>query len=98
MKKQILLVSALILLSTQAMASGTGYVRTGVETGVQENAWNAELSGTVDELKITEWTVAEGWFKGSNWGGFGLGYSAKKLIMKITIMMENKIELSPEYH
>jgi len=98
MKKQILLVSALILLSTQAMASGTGYVRTGVETGVQENAWNAELSGTVDELKITEWTVAEGWFKGSNWGGFGLGYSAKK-----TYNEDNnhdgktKIELSPEY-
>ena len=64
MKKQILLVSALILLSTQAMASG--YVRTGVETGIQENAWNAELGSTVDELKITEWTVAEGWFKGSN--------------------------------
>lgn len=98
MKKQILLVSALILLSTQAMASGTGYVRTGVETGFQENAWNAELKGTDDELKITEWTMAEGWFKGSNWGGFGLGYSAKKTYNEDNEHDgEMEIELSPEY-
>ena len=98
MKKNLFLLSAILAISTTSFAKESGYIRTGVKTGLKENTWNSKLEDTVDELKITEWTVAEGWFRGSNWGGFGLGYSAKKSYNE-----DNehdgamKIELSPEY-
>ena len=98
MKKNLLLLGAILTISATTFAEESGYIRTGVTTGVKENAWNAQSETTVDELKITEWTVAEGWFKGSNWGGFGLGYSAKKSYNEDNEHDgKMKIELSPEY-
>ncbi len=98
MKKKLLLLGAILTISATTFAEESGYIRTGVTTGVKENAWNAQSETTVDELKITEWTVAEGWFKGSNWGGFGLGYSAKKSYNEDNEHDgKMKIELSPEY-
>lgn len=78
MKKKLLLLTALLSLTSTAFADESGYVRTGVKTGIKENAWNNTLQGTDDKLTFTEWTVAEGYFKGANWKGFELGYSAKK--------------------
>lgn len=98
MKKNLLLLGAILTISATTFAEESGYIRTGVTTGVKENAWNAQSETTVDELKVTEWTVAEGWFKGSNWGGFGLGYSAKKSYNEDNEHDgKMKIELSPEY-
>ncbi len=99
MKKQILLVSALILLSTQAMASGTGYVRTGVETGIEYNQlWDSATGDKVD-YNYTTWTLAEGYFKGSNWGNYSLGYVAKKSFNESSKDHDGamKIELAPAY-
>ena len=99
MKKQILLVSALILLSTQAMASGTGYVRTGVETGTEYNQlWDSTTGDKVD-YNYTTWTLAEGYFKGSNWGNYSLGYVAKKSFNESSKDHDGamKIELAPAY-
>lgn len=78
MKKKLLLLTALLSLTGTVFADESGYVRTGVKTGIKENAWNNTLQGTDDKLTFTEWTIAEGYFKGSNWKGFELGYSAKK--------------------
>ncbi len=99
MKKQILLVSALILLSTQVMASGTGYVRTGVETGTEYNQlWDSTTGDKVD-YNYTTWTLAEGYFKGSNWGNYSLGYVAKKSFNESSKDHDGamKIELAPAY-
>lgn len=98
MNKKVLLLAAILSLSVSAYADESGYVRTGIKAGYKENAWNNELNGTDDNLSFAEWTLAEGWFKGSNWKGFGVGYSAKKSFNE-----DNnsdgamKIELSPEY-
>lgn len=98
MKKNLLLITALLSISASAFADESGYIRTGVKTGIKENSWNNELNGTDEKLAFTEWTVAEGWFKGSNWGGFGLGYSAKKSYNEDNKNDGSmKIELSPEY-
>lgn len=98
MKKNLLLLGAILTISATTFAEESGYIRTGITTGVKENAWNSQSATTVDELKVTEWTVAEGWFKGSNWGGFGLGYSAKKSYNEDNEHDgKMKIELNPEY-
>lgn len=98
MKKNLLLLGAILTISATTFAEESGYIRTGITTGVKENAWNSQSATTVDELKVTEWTVAEGWFKDSNWGGFGLGCSAKKSYNEDNKHDgKMKIELSPEY-
>lgn len=71
MKKTLLLLAALLSISTSAMADESGMVRTAVETGTRNFS-----DGT--DLNFTTWILADGFFKGQNWGNFQLGYIAKK--------------------
>lgn len=78
MKKTVLLVAALLSISATAMADETGYIRTGVEVGTKGNTWDSKAGAMTDNLSTTTWTLADGYFKGGNWGNFSLGYLAQK--------------------
>ncbi|MBN1468489.1 MAG: hypothetical protein JXM74_02530 [Fusobacteriaceae bacterium] len=90
--KKSFFITALIVLSAQVLAAeDTGYVRTGLESGNR-------IDGDGKSVQFNNWILADGYFKGDNWGNFQLGYLAEKEFNK-----NNKddgktnIELTPGY-
>lgn len=90
--KKSFFITALVVLSSQILAAeDTGYVRTGLESGNR-------IDGDGKSVQFNNWILADGYFKGDNWGNFQLGYLAEKEFNK-----NNKddgktnIELTPGY-
>jgi len=90
MKKIALIITALLTLSTTAMADDTGTIGSFVETGTRTT------NGVTTDF--TTWIMTDGYFKGENWGNFALRYLSKKEQNQTN---DNngytRIEFKPEY-